>query len=481
MTTINTKMNTTIYSDLDARTQFVLNRVDFLKSVAEVIQNEDDAENVAKITVWRDNNYIPLIVRCILDPNEEIYDHAIWATGNLIGSDDDKVSLMARTAVTDDVLYRLIQIASQNTLSIIMRRGVNYLIYNMTREKTPSFFNEAVCGDLLKNMLEHTHSKEARNDFLAAIENISKYNPSVIQTQVIVETLLKDTLPHGWRRLLKVIGTLAENDGMLSPTAIDRLMTFFIRNLKSSRTRIRHEMLWVLSNIMTEIASPVLFIKYHAELKEIVHNIAWDELCDGKDDADTASGREALYVLANFVISAKDMSAEFKANIADDFTLEALFNACVYHDDSKVAQIGNEILELLVSFKPQIIDLTEDTESEVEDNEEETEEEEEEEEDECYIHPPRVQLAQTNEAIHCDCCEKPVPSAADLLLGEGRGNESASVRRVVNLLLNLPVGEWAAVPSDWTLTVADLTVIQHLGYTITDGYIGINTHVYSGY
>jgi hypothetical protein len=41
------------------------------------------------------------------------------------------------------------------------------------------------------------------------------------------------------------------------------------------------------------------------------------------------------------------------------------------------------------------------------------------------------------------------------------------------------VGEWAAIPADWTLTVADLTVLQHLGYIIQDGHVGINPEIYS--
>jgi hypothetical protein len=237
---------------------------------------------------------------------------------------------------------------------------------------------------------------------------------------------------------------------------------------------------------MTEIASPVLFTQYHTELKEIVQNIAWDELCIGRDDVNIVLGREALYVLANFLVAAKDMSPTFKAHIADDLTLESLFIICADHDDNKIAQIGNETLEILASFKPEVIDLTEDTETEVtaeteEEEDEEEVEETEEEDDECYIHPPPVQLTHADEAVHCECCEKPVPSASELLFGEGRGNESASVRRVVNLLVNLPVGEWAWVPADWTMTVADMTVLQHLGYVIQDGYVGINPAIYSGY
>lgn len=506
------------YSDLDARTQFVLNRVEFLKSITEVLQHEDRAENKAKITVWRDNSYIPLIVRCILDPNAEIYDHAIWATGNLLVSDDEQVALMTRNAITEEVLRRIIELAGYQILPPTVRRGVNYLIYNLTRQRMPRFFNEAVGCTLLKNALagnaltgDHFgRDSEARTDFLAAVQNIAKDEPTAVEEMWLVDALVAEPRPHGWRRILNIIGTLAEQDGMICPTAISKLMVFFTKELngESKRNGSRRDMLWILSNLMTELTTPYLFAVDHKELKEIIQNIAWEELCAGNDDADVTLGREALFVLANFMSGVKriwggfknTVGEDIKNNLANDFVLEGLFSTCADHENPLIAQLGQESLEILDSFKPvvvkteppsaadlllglfnsfkpvvksepDVIDLTEDTESEVEDNDAETDTE-----DECYVHPP---LARTNAVVSCS--EEPVPSAADLLLGAGRGNESANVRRVVNLLVNLPVGEWAEVPADWTLTVADLMVLQHLGYVIQDGYVGINPEIFSGY
>jgi hypothetical protein len=492
------------YSDLDARTQFVLNRVEFLKSITEVLQHEDRAENKAKVIVWRDNNYIPLIVRCILDPNEEIYDHAIWATGNLLGSDDKQVSLMARNAVTEDVLKRVIELAEQQNLAPAVRRGVHYLIYNLTPRRMPRFFNEAVGCSLLKKVLtdeRFSRDKEAHADFLAAVENIAKDEPTAVEEMLLVDALGGEPRPHGWRRILNIIGTLSEQDGMVCPTAINKLMGFFTKELEgeSKRNGSRREMMWILSNLMTEFDAPYTLIMNHRKLKEIVQNIAWEELCSGADDADVHLGREALHVLANFIAGVKKMGydthppttvEDFRSLITGDFVLEGLFGACCDHENHIIARLGSEGLDLLDSFKPEVtapevIDLTgdsesEDTKSEVEDNGAETEEVSDEEDD-CYCHgySNNVPLARTNAAVSYH--EEPVPSAADLLLGADRGNESANVRRVVALLVNLPVGEWAEVPADWTLTIADLTVLQHLGYVIMDGYVGINPEIYSGY
>jgi hypothetical protein len=499
MTLTTNKMNTAsaAYSDLDARTQFVLNRVEFLKNVTDVLQNEDASSNKAKIAVWRDNNYITLIVRCIMDPNEEIYDHAIWATGNLLGSDDPQVVLMTRNAVTEEVLRRIIELAGYQILPSTVRHGVHYLIYNLTRQRMPRFFNEAVGCSLLKHALTGDHfsrDKEARTDFLAAVENVAKDEPTAVEEMLLVNALMAEPRPQEWRRILNIIGTLAEQDGMICPTAINNLMVFFTEELAgdSKRNGSRRDMLWILSNLMTEPTTPYMFAKDHTGIKEIVQNIAWEELCAGNDDANLTLGREALFVLANFVSSVKRIwggletiaAKDITDNIANDFVLEGLFSACSDHENPLIAQLGQEGLEILDSFKPvvkaeEIIDLTgdSDTESEVEDSKAESDTED------CYCHdgnsflqPP---LGRTNAVT--SYFEEPVPSAADLLLGAGRGNESASVRRVVNLLVNLPVGEWAEVPADWTLTVADLTVLQHLGYVIQDGYVGINPEIYSGY
>lgn len=487
MTLINNKMSTSsaAYTDLDARTQFVLNRVDFLKSVTEVLQHEDRAENKAKVVVWRDNNYVSLIVRCILDPNEEIYDHAIWATGNLLGSDDEQVAMMARNAVTQEVLDRLIELAGKRGKGAL-RRGVNYLIYNLSKYTISDAFFFAVGGPLLRGVFADERiagDKEARGDFFAAISNILKDCPRAINVDVLVEALAKNTSDSAtYRRALRFVGSLAELDGMVSITDIGHLMTIFSKHLEKAPCSIRREMLWILSNLMTEFAAPMVLMKDHSNLKKIIQDIAWDELCAGNDDADVVLGREALFVLANFMSGAKQYLAdEFKAILADDFVLESLFGACCDHVNPLVAQLGQESLDILDSFKPEvkaeeIIDLTgdSDTESEVEEDDDAKTETVSEE---CYVH--RVPLVRTNAVI--SCCEEPVPSAADLLLGADRGNESATVRRVVNLLVNLPVGEWAEVPADWTLTIADLTVLQHLGYMIQDGYVGINPEIYSGY
>jgi len=478
------------YTDLDARTQFVLNRVEFLKSITDVLQREDRPENKAKVAVWRDNSYIPLIVRCILDPNEEIYDHAIWATGNLLGSDDEQVGHMTRNAITQEVFDRLVQFAGQQNLVSTLRRGVCYLIYNLSKYNLPEAFQFAVGGPLLRGVLSDERfggDKEARGDFLAAIHNILKNKPRAINVDVLVEALAKNKSDSAtYRRALRFVGALAELDGMVGSNDINHLFTIFGKHLGTAPRTIRREMLWTLSNLMTELVAPVMFMSQaHKELKGHVENIAWEELCSGNDDADTIMGREAMYVLANYVTCAQKYAvSEQKTNIANDFVLEGIFSACADHDDELIATLGREGLSVLDSFKPpkpvqEVIDLTgdsesEDTKSEMEDNGMETEEVSDDEE--CYVHPP---LARTNAVV--SCCEEPVPSAADLLLGAGRGNESANVRRIVALLSALPVGEWASVPGDWELTIADLTVLQHLGYVIMDGYVGINPEIFSGW
>jgi hypothetical protein len=482
------------YSDLDARTQFVLNRVEFLKSIPKVLENENLPASAAKVAVWRDNNYIALVVRCIMDPNEEVYDHAIWATANLLGSDDERVREMTRNAITDEVLLRLVAFASQKNLSGPVRNGVYYLLYNLSKYPLTEKIASKIGGDGLKTVLELAANKallkDAASDFLCALQNIAKDNAKAVNTELLVSALNKFPFHTSvYRHLLSIVGTLAEQENSrFSPNDKDALMKHFGAHIMEVSGRQRREMLWILSNLLAEGGvEAVMFWRIHKELRQHVVDIAWDELCAGKEEhGSDAIGYEALFALANFLSSAKNMSDDFKHDVADDYVLESLLSSCCGHENARIGALARETLETFDSFKPvvvrpaepEVIDLTGDSDTEATESEVEDAGEDTEEETDCLIHN-RPPLARTDEQI--GCCEGPVPSAADLLLGFERGRESANVRRIVQLLVNMPVGEWAEVPADWSVTVADLTVLQHLGYVIVDGWVGINPEIYSGY
>jgi hypothetical protein len=478
------KMNTSAaYSDLDARTQFVLNRVEFLKSIPDVLRDEENPVNATKIAVWRDNNYIALVVRCIMDPNEEVYDHAIWATANLLGSDDEKVRDMTRNAITDEVLQRLVQWAWQkdNQLSAPVRNGLYYLLYNLSKYPLPVVFMYKMAGPGFDTALSLNLNKDAMGDLLGAIHNIAKSCPKAVYTDYLVPALDKFPMHTStYRSILNIVGTLAEQEEiMFSNGGKSVLLKHFADNMVFASGRCRREILWILSNLVTEFDTPTMLWNEHKNLYKQVVDIAWSELCTGVEGANNeAIGYEALFVLANFIESVNMKDEEFKRDVADDYVLESVLSTCVGHENTRIARLARETLETFDSFKPaavrpvepDVIDLTNETDSEIDDSATE--------ENECLIHN-RPPLFHTDEQVAC--CEEPVPSATDLLLGADRGHESVNVRRIVNLLVNLPVGEWAEVPADWTVTVADLTVLQHLGYVIVDGWVGINPEIYSGY
>lgn len=476
----------TYASDLEARTQFVLNRLDFLKSIPIILADETLPANVTKVMILRDNNYIPLIVRCVMDNNEEIYDNAIWAVANLLGSDDEKVSKMTYTAITEEVLDRICTLIASPTASVAVRTGLCYLIYNMSNFDLPDTFCFRVGGPLLRSILDVNLKLRtgAVLDYLSAIHNIANTKGETIEAEFLIDAL--SVYPSNsavYRLILRIIGTMSEQDGLFSPNALSSLLTCFTEQLDEVNTKQRREMLWILSNVMVETLTPVMFYSEHTELKKLVVDIAWEELCTGKAGVHTDGvgvGAEALFVLSNFMEGVKRATTEFKQEVANDYFLESVLSSCAGHDNARIRTMAQEALTTLDSFKPvvtrpaepEVIDLA--TTSEYEANADD--------DDDCLIHAATyasVPLVNTDEQSACP--EGPVPSAADLLLGSERGYESANVRRIVNLLVNLPVGEWASVPADWSLTVADLTVLQHLGYTIVDGWVGINTEIYSGY
>jgi hypothetical protein len=483
---------TVSYSDLDARTEFVLNRVAFLESVTEVLQDENTSENKQKVAVWRDNNYIALIVRCIMDPNQETFDRAIWATGNLLVSDDTQVATMTRTAITEDVLNRLVQLAGSFTLAPTVCNGVLYLLSNLSRYSLPIFFTEAVGNSLLKTVLTDKRvvnmNLKAQIDFLEAIKNIAKKDPDAINEHPLIDALFNPDQSAIYSRVFHIIGALAEQDSKISPLGICKLMTYFTNQLAASEADISHrEMLWVLSNIMIEPTAPVLFVGEHNDLKSLVESIAWKLVTlDKEEDEDV--GYDALFVLVNFIHGAKYMSEECQKNLTNDLGLAPLFAACLIHENDKVAAVARKGFDLIaqlrstfypdqkelqhfVKFLDQPVEAVEAVETHCDETETDTDDAEKENDGVVTI----------ENDVSVTICEKPVPSASDLVLGTRRGNESAVVRRVVSLLVNSAVGEWIEVPSEWTLTISDLTTLQHLGYVIKDGYVGINPEIYCTY
>ena len=478
---------TVSYSDLDARTEFVLNRVAFLESVTEVLQDENTSENKQKVAVWRDNNYITLIVRCIMDPNQETFDRAIWATGNLLVSDDTQVATMTRTAITEDVLNRLVQLAGSFTLAPTVRNGVHYLLGNLSRYSLPIFFTEAVGNSLLKTVLTDKRvvnmNLKAQIDFLETIKNIAKKDPGAINEHPLIDALFNPDQSAIYSRLFHIIGSLAEQDSKISPLGICKLMTYFTNQLAASEADISHrEMLWVLSNIMIEPTAPAHFVGKHNDLKSLVESIAWHELVTRDEDGDEDVGYDALFVLVNFIHGAKYLSEEFQKNLANDLGLAPLFVACLIHENDKVVAVARKGFDLIAqirsTFYPvQPVEAVELVESYCDDTETDTVYAE----NDAETDTENDVIVTIENNVTVTTCEKPVPSASDLALGARRGNESGAVRRVVSLLVNAPVGEWIEVPSEWTLTISDLTTLQHLGYIIKDGYVGINPEIYCTY
>lgn len=483
----------TSYSDLDARTEFVLNRVAFLASVTEVLLHESKPENKQKVAVWRDYNYIPLIVRCIMDLQEEIYDHAIWATCNLLASEDARVVAMTRNAITDDVLNRLVQMGTVHFALYppTVRNGILYLFNALSGFDMPRSFTQAVGHYLLRTVLTDKQvvtNSTVRDDFVKTLKMVAKKDPGAINELFLIDALNNPDQSHNHSRLFQIVGSLAEQETRVSPLGIHELMTYFTRQLSASADNdtgiSRREMLWVLSNLMTELSAPTSFVHNDAELKNLVESIAWEELTGAKENADEDVGYEALFVLSNYVSSAKHLNEEFQKNVANDDDLVTLFETCMLHDNKKVAAVAREgfdmISQLISTFYPhktcKVVEAVEKSdETECDDCDETLS-------DDCDETPcvdTEIDKSETENDVKC--CEKPVPSASDLILGARRGNTSAEVRRVVSLLVAAPVGEWVEVPSDWTLTIADLTTLQHLGYTIQDGHVGINPEIYSTY
>jgi hypothetical protein len=214
------------------------------------------------------------------------------------------------------------------------------------------------------------------------------------------------------------------------------------------------QLLWILANLLCEDKGVGVFHFKYYSLRKTVENIAWT--------AKDSRLHEAMIVLANYVVKATDK--EIHRYLATDESLPLLFSTYARAGGELVRKIATEGLAALEQYvaedqqEPEVIDLISDddgaTVSEVGPNDGH---------DMTYV-------------IDNDPC----PTAYDLLAGDFRGRESRAVREIVGMLAEAPVGTWISLPPDFTLTIADLMNLQHMGYVIQDGHLGINPEIYYG-
>jgi hypothetical protein len=498
-----TMNNASAYSELTARTQFILDRAAFLKDVGMTLMDEGQPAADAKINVWLNNAYIPLIVRCIKSEDADVRVEALWTVANLLGADNEVVSAATKAALTSDLLKSVLDyvfLDSKETMECAA-----FLLSNYARFKDLSYSDAQtiVYAACAKGIIANG---KAASDLLWAANYAADKFPATIPLSLVVNTLGDLTLTkEKSRQLRRLLGNAAEKDGLVHTNLLESVMSVLTRLLETTTDRtVRMELFWILSNILTEPRAPETLFANKGLLQVTI-----DESCEASD-----AGLQAAYALANFATMVKDAVIQSDLGGAMALRLQDITDGNEYafdiHDiftqmeSSKHATLRTLAAEVMVAlesyadiFYPgvDVIEIDDEDEDEDEVHEDVPYYGMETTAPEVVIASPTAPLAHTDEEIAPaseDISRNEwhvrVPCAYELLYGSDRAScESRTVRNLVSLVeraMSDPDVEgdgWVKVPLDTVLSVGDMVTLQHMGYVFNGEWLGVNPAIYSGY
>ena len=488
-------INMNAYTELQARTQFVLDRVAFLKDVGLTLMNEGQPEADAKINVWVSNAYVPLVVRCIKSEDEAVRVEALWTVANLLGADTAVVREATKNALTSELLKSVLDyvfLESKETVECAAFLLANYARFkNMSYADAQTIVYTACAKGIITN-------GKAATDLLWAANYAADKFPAAIPLSLVVNTLGDVTLTkEKTRQLRRLLGIAAEQDGLVHASLLEPVLVALERQLGVSHaTGVRAELFWILSNVLTEPGAPEVFYTHKELLLTVI-----DESCLASN-----AGLQAAYALANFVSMVKDPVVQ--ESLARGVAAESLAEACAvdiydlfyqlsFSEDRLLQQLGVEGLAPLQSYAniyyPQVDEVDVDLTDEDEDDDIEMAYD-------AVCTAPEVKVAEATkpsiavlhmaEEIAPAAAAAPgrVPCAYELLYGSDRAScESSVVRHLVGLVERAMADPdvegdgWVKVPMDTMLSVSDLVTLQHMGYVFNGDWMGVNPAIYSGY
>jgi hypothetical protein len=408
----------------------------FLRTISNMLQDEE--ANKSPLDSLHRSRVLSLSMVSVFSKDEKVRDEALWMLANLVAADDPTLRAFAIQHVREHNMAAAAARSYRHDSSVTAKSAA-YFLYNWAPHIDNAVDARNLIFDLLPTALVR---KTGTYDILWAAIRVAENFPEMIPIHALATILRNENLKPVYTRMLwRLIGRAAEETGLVDG-CIDTLMLRLEAALeKGDSVSGRIDLLWILSNLLCEDKGVGVFHFRYFTLRKAVENIAWAT-------TDNVVRNEAVMVLANYVARATDR--EIQRYLATDESLPLLFRTFAQAGTPRVREIAKEGLEVLERYvaenrqEPEVIELSSDDDD-----------------------------ATVSEADPC-------PTAYDLLAGEHRGRESKAVRGLVEMIASAEVGAWVAVPLDYNLTIGDLTNLQHMGYVIQDGYIGINPEIYSG-
>jgi hypothetical protein len=457
------------YTELSARTAFILNRKNFLNDICEIVQGDETSTACrALLAVLLNNDYIPVVAQLMGDADQDTRDFASWAMGNLVGADTKAVADAAVAAAMEQLT---VVFENMRSPCIPLQRASSFLLCNLNRLTGSVEIRNHVMA-ILENEEVRDFGKTTRNDLLAILARNADQTHYSYRALNSLLNLFTEASNDELLYLLRILGDVTANQAIHAEQY--ELVYDLVEGLLYGH---KHEkkfktILWMLSNIITDSGAADVFVE---------HRLLFNRVCELATTPDRPVARyNALFCLANCIACIRSDAKKELLRRSEEF--RGAFQQTRMNQDN-----FQSTLDILAALDKAVVSAAapeEDSDSDYDDLPDLIDEN-------GNIVNGDDKPCERSGLYHSGCwCNEtqqpaaapvpiplgPVPSAIDLCMGSNRNDLSPTVRYLVGFVVN-STDNWTPLPSDTVLTIKDLCALEALGYIISRGYIGVNPYL----
>lgn len=249
--------------------------------------------NSAQTKVVVEAGSIPIFVKLLMSPDENVREQSIWALGNMAGDCTDYRDTILKLGAMPALVENL-----QRTTKLTMLRNGTWTMSNLARGKpSPAYEYVAPALPCLAKLITST-DEETLTDACWALSYLSDGSAQRIQgvVQSGVLPILAKLVNHSNASIqtpaLRTIGNVATGDDKMTDAvvnsgAVPQLVTL----MKSARKAVRKEAVWTISNITA--GSKV-------QIQSVINAGAIPELVRILSEGEWEVKKEAAWAISNF-------------------------------------------------------------------------------------------------------------------------------------------------------------------------------------
>ncbi|CAN0072366.1 unnamed protein product [Discosporangium mesarthrocarpum] len=198
-----------------------------------------------------DKGAVPIFVRLLMSPNDDVREQAVWALGNIAGDSPACRDLVLQQNAMGPLLQ---QLTDRSKLSML--RNATWTLSNFCRGKPQPNFEHVRPALPTLSQLIHSVDEEVLTDACWALSYLSDGQNDKIQAvieagvcQRLVELLIH-TSPAVQTPALRTVGNIVTGDDLQTQVIISfNSLPWLLALLSSPKKGIRKEACWTISNI----------------------------------------------------------------------------------------------------------------------------------------------------------------------------------------------------------------------------------------